>query len=217
MKSIIYLMKFWYLFLILISFSCSCLESRSPSSKLIFPDKKLEEIIVRGNYGPGGQKAAEALRQLFLEEELDLKKGETIDEAINNRYQHRLKEYFIHSGQRYCYHKTSNKALVSNRDLTARLYDNEGKMLEEDFLRPESPVEGRFSKGVIAYLPYHDEGHEIRIVRLEGVKEVVIESLQFESHSDLIRLTHPDTQRNVVSGEIVFDTKDNCHVTPGPY
>lgn len=214
MKSIIYVMKFWYLVLILVTLSCSCLSSRSPASKVTLPDKELEEVVVRGVYAPGGQRAVEALKKLLLEEE-ELKSGEPVTKALKDKYKNYLKEYFTNSGLRYCYYKKTDKEPVSDHDLRVRFYDKNGEMLAEDFLRLESPDTGDFSYRVIAYLPYQDGGHEFRIVRLEGTKEVVIESLRFESHSNLIRFTHPDTQRNRVSGEIVFDTRDNCHVTSG--
>ena len=215
MKHIIYVMKFWYLFLVFMVLSCSCLESRSPSSQLTFPDKKLEEVVVSGVYAPGGEEAMEKLKKLFLEEEEELKAGETIEEAIRNRYPGQLEEHFTHSGMMYCYRKTIIKAPVSNRNLKARLYNGDGEILAEDFLRFSSPDPADVSFTVDAYLPYHDGGHEIRIVRLEGTEEVVLHIFPFMTHSKLINITSRDTQRNRVSGEIVFNEKNKCHDTPG--
>ena len=207
-------MKFSYPFLILITLSCSCLNSRSPASNLTFPDKELEEIIIRGGYSPGGEKALAWLKNKLIEEEL-LKDRESVEEAINNRYAHRLKEHFNYGGMSSCYHKTNDKEPVFKQDLRVRLYNEAGTLLTEDFLRLEKCCIFRDDDPwVVSYLPYHDKGHEVRIVRLEGKTEVVFETLSFVSRSELRRFTHPDTQRNRVSKEIVFDEKNQCHDHP---
>ena len=205
-------MKFWYFFLILTLFSCSCLD-RLPASGITFPDKNLEEIIVRGVYYPGGQRGVEALKKSFREEYLELNDGETIEEAVKNRYQHRLKEDFTHSGERYCYHKMIDQEPISNRDLRTRLYDKNGKVLAEDFLRTES--EDELYQSITSYLPYHNEGYEIRIVRLEGTKETALYTTPFISHAGLLKVTRSNTQRDRHPPGIMFDTRDNCYVTSG--
>ena len=216
MKSIIYVMNFWYLFLILTVFSCSCLESRSPSAELVFPNKELEEIIVRGGYSPGGDKAREWLKRKLIDEEL-LKTGESVEEAIRDRYQDEIEEYFNYSQMKSCYYKKNDKEPIFNHDLKTRLYNKEGIMLTEDFLRLEKCCRFRDDDPwVVSYLPYHDEGHEIRIVKLEGTTEVVLETLSYISGSELKRFTNPDTPKNRVSKEIVFNVKDQCHDHPGP-
>ena len=195
-------------------FSCSCLD-RSPASKITFPDKSLEEIIIMGGYSPGGEKAMEWLKNKLIEEEL-LKEGESVEEAIKDRYQDDIKEYFNYSEMRYCYHKTNDRKPVFNRNLRARLYDRRDTLLKEDFLRLEKCC--RFHDDdpwVVSYLPYHDEGHEIRIVRLEGTKEIVLHTFSFIPHARLLKVTRPDTQGDRHPPGIVFDTRDNCHVTPG--
>ena len=205
-------MKFWYFFLIPVFFSCSCLD-RSPASKITFPDKELEEIVVRGVYYPGGQRGIEALKRSFQEGDLELREGETIEEAIKNRYQDRLKEDFTHSGESYCYHKTINQEPISNRNLRTRFYDKHGKVLAEDFLRTDESDDELY-QSVTSYLPYHNEGYEIRVVRLEGTKEIVLYTASFISHARLLEVTRSDWNRHPPG--IIFDTRNNCHVTPGP-
>ncbi|MCY4512755.1 MAG: hypothetical protein OXB86_03605, partial [Bdellovibrionales bacterium] len=134
MKSIIYVMKFWYLFLISAGLSCSCLESRSPSSELTFPDTELKEIIIAGRYSSGGQKSVEALKK-WLVKEGKLKERESITKALKDEYKDYIKEYFNYSEMRYCYHTANNKESDLNHDLKARLYDKVGKMLTEDNFR----------------------------------------------------------------------------------
>ena len=213
-KSIIYVMKFWYLFLISASLSCSCLESRSPSSELTFPDTELKEIIIRGNYSPGGQKSLEALKK-WLVKEGKLKEGESITEALKDEYKDYIREYFNYSEMLYCYQTTNNKESDLSHDLRARLYDKEGKMLTEDKFRFVYPDVGDFSRIVVAYLTYHNEGHEIRVVRLEKQKEMLIETFEFDSYSVVRDSTRPDTPFLLNEG-YTFDKETQCHHGPGP-
>ena len=221
--------KLLYLLSILAVFSCSCLESRSPASQLLpestFPDKELEEIIVIGWYSPENQKDIEELKEELLRrpkckedstepERCGLVSGETVEEAIKNRYPNIGKEQFGYSGKSYCYNKTNDKEAPFNQNLKVRLYDKEGKMLTEDILRTESDDE--FHRTVISYLPYHDEGHEIRIIRLERGKEIIIESLAFASQSELVKSTFVNTIKNRRDGAFVFDEETKCHLAPYP-
>ena len=79
------------------------------------------------------------------------------------------------------------------------------------------PDDGGFSRIVVAYLPYHNEGHKIRVMRLEGTKEIVLYTASFISHDRLLEIARSDPPkwgRRPLG--IRFDTRDNCHVTPGP-
>ena len=136
--------------------------------------------------------------------------------------------------------------------MKARLYDKEGNLLTEDFLRliyPEDyDKEGRYSenylrrqhyappgaletpehlrmtpeegilslRGVISYLPYDERGYEIRIVRLEGRKEVIIEDSRLISHQSELReksyvdnISPSDYHRRY--NKWLFDEKRECH------
>ena len=222
------------LFAILL-FSCSCLRKKQPD----FPKKELEEIITYGWYLPADPRRLEKLKQQMIEGR-DLKEGEIFEK----KYPHYLDygdEKFNFSGRSYCYNKEKNKKAIYREDLRIRLYDKNGNLLAEDFLRLEFPEnydeEGRYSeaymkreyaedpwlyddegnysevyieladalgtwtpeswqidpedgvldyRSVDAYLPYHPEGHETRIVRLEGDKEIVLSSGVVYSKSYLI-------------------------------
>ena len=131
--------------------------------------------------------------------------------VISGRYG---KEQFHYSEVRYCYNKTDNKEDVFNSDLKVRLYDKEGKMLSEDFLRSES--DDNLSRSVTAYLSYHDEGHEIRIVKLNGNKEILLDTLGFAPQSELIKITYPENTLNHFDRNVIFDEEEQCHVGPGP-
>ena len=210
-----------YLLFIVTSFSCSCLEKKEePLRKPVYSNKDLKEIIFRGTYHPENPG--------------------------------RAKELFNHSKSReYCYNKTKivDRKPVFKDNLKARLYDKEGNLLTEDFLRLWNPEnydeEGRYSedylkkrnytppgviprpiftpeegilslRGVISYLPYDEEGYEIRIVRLEGRKEVILEDSGLISHQSELREKSyvdniPPSDYHRRYNKWLFDEKRECH------
>ena len=184
-----FVMRFLLWLLIPVIFSCSCLDSRSrstasmqPLPETAFPDKKLQEIIIRGWYAPKDQK-----------------------------------KQFGYSGKEYCYNRVIGKEPVFNRNLRACLYDKNGKILTEDFLRTEKCCRHRDDDPwTVTYLPYHDEGHEIRIVRLEKKKEVTIGNQSFILQSVLVKDTYVNNGINRKDRAYVFDEESKCHVAPGP-
>ena len=108
-------------------------------------------------------------------------------------------------------------------------YDEKGryseKYIEDLYYRPPgvpqipdqvrlTPEEGILSsRAVISYLPYHDEGREIRIVKLQGRKEVLLKKLGFSSQSELREISYIDTDFNRREGW-VFDEESECHIPP---
>ena len=77
-----------------------------------------------------------------------------------------------------------------------------------------TPEEGILSsRAVISYLPYHDEGHELRIVKLQGRKEVLLKKLGFSSQSELREISYINTDFNRREGW-VFDEESECHIPP---
>ncbi len=94
-----------------------------------------------------------------------------------------IKEKFEYRGIRYCYYTTKPKKDTLDKNLRARLYDKDGNILTEDFLRTSEIF--RTSTRINSYLPYDDNGHEIRIVRLKDNKEITIETIEFLSEAQL--------------------------------
>ena len=79
---------------------------------------------------------------------------------------------------------------------------------------PSTPEDGILSsRSVISYLPYHDEGHKIHIVRLKGKKEVFLEELSVTPLSEIIRRNVP--MESYHRG-YKFNEKSQCHIAPGP-
>ena len=118
--------------------------------------------------------------------------GETLEEALRNRFSGLGEEGFSYSQYReYCYNETEeeNKNPVFNKNLRARLYDREGNLLSEDFLRWDGRSIPK-SQSVISYLPYRDEGYKIHVVRLKGKREVILYDIRTPTQSRLREITH---------------------------
>ena len=139
-------------FFILLSCSCVITAPKPPP----VPDKELKEVIIYGDYYP-----KEEYKLNSLDYSPDL-----------------ASQPFNYFDDLYCYNETKEKKPVYDESLRVRLYDKEGNMLAEDFLRAEIEYdEADSSQHVISYLPYMKiEDAEIRIVKLEEGKEKLIKT-----------------------------------------
>ena len=138
-----------------------------------------------------------------------MKEGESLEE----RYPSIGKERFFYTEDMYCYNAKSNKEPVFNKNLKARLYDKEGNLLSEDFLRWDGPLSPEL-QGVISYIPYHNEGHNILIVSLKEKKEVILEDLYFQSQKSLRNNSVIYTSSSYNGSWWIFDEASECHLSP---
>lgn len=149
--------------------------------KLKLLDKELEQIVVYGYYRPKNPNRLDNFKEEVIRQGR-LKPGETFEE----KYKHLLdkrNENFYYSSMSYCYNRRPKKEPVFKDNLRIRLYAKDGRLLAEDFLRLERSEDDSFT--VVAYLPYHDAGHEIHIVNIQGEKEARLEKLGVNSQSAL--------------------------------
>lgn len=162
-------------------FSCSC--EGDPSIRSNFPKKDLEEIIVYGYYQHKNLNRLEEFKKEVIRQGR-LKSGESFEE----KYPEFLNigdEDFKYSFIEYCYNKTSkNKEPVFKNNLKAFLYDKENNLLAKDFLRLRSDDKDNLS--VIAYLPYHNGGHEVRVIKTIEDRETVLQTVKLETHAELV-------------------------------
>ena len=111
-------------------------------------------------------------------------------------------------------------------------YDEEGKYTEYYLKRKydwrpkkyqfpkelrDTPEEGILAlRSMRAYLPYNKAGHEIRIVRLEGGKEIILLKLDVATQTELressVRLNTSGTLPR--GGE--YNEETECHLSSGP-
>jgi len=179
-------------------FFCGCIVPTQPPEPIVYLDKPLEEIIIYGTYYPEDRKKRKELIKELTEKEPCyennlclsspvLYSDETLEEALNGRFATWGKESFSYSESYYCYNETEDKGYRIRRNLKARLYNKEGELLSEGFLRLRKDSHYNHYS-VSAYLPHHEEGDKIVFVRLEGKKEKVFyEDEHFMSKEKLIR------------------------------
>ena len=200
----------FYTSLVTCLFVLGCPVASPPAfRKPVYPNKNLKEIIVYGTYSLENKEELEKLKKnLLINERCDpsdrstrckyhsLNVGETLEEALKTRFLGIGEEGFGYSQYKeYCYNETdeNDKKPVFRKNLKARLYDKEGNLLSEDFLRwggrtiPES-------QNVISYLPYHDNGYKIRVVKLEGKKEVILNEKIMVTQEKLREISYVDNE-----------------------
>lgn len=185
----------------------------SASEHLRFPQRDLEEIVVWGYYRPENPNRLDSFRQEVIRQG-HLKPGEIFEE----KYRHFLKELnenFYYASMSYCYNVSSDRAPVFKNHFESRLYDKDGKLLTKDFLRLEDMDDDKDTFLLVAYLPYHKTGHEIRIVKLKGKEAILFDKLRANiSHSELIRVSPPYDPSNRVGTGWTFDEKSQCFIAP---
>lgn len=171
---------------------------------------ELKEVKVWGFYTRENTEEIPEAEKFFRRE---LKEGESVVEKYPDW---KLgEEKYNRSGQRFCRHvtdeETKSKHPVINPNLRVRLYDREWNVLSEDFLRDDSPEntkETAYTWYVIAYVPYHKRGHQLRVVRLENGKEIFLARLEFHSIQKLYR--------EIKEGKFYayMPTADDCFLSP---
>ena len=166
-------------------FFCGCIvRTHEP---IVYPDKPLQEIIIHGSYYPE-------------------EKGEREEE-------------YRYSGRKYCYKKTEEdqkfKSFKKKRKgfLKVQLYSQEGELLTETFfIMEKDDIYNNYS--IQAYLPFHEDAHEQRIVRIDRNKEVMLNSIPIDSIDTIIRRTVPLTVSRGIAWH--YDPEIECHIAPGP-
>ena len=196
---------------VLFAFSCILMErARSSAAELQLPEKELEEITVWGYYEPENPNRLDKFKQEVIRQGR-LKPWETFEE----KYEHlldSLNENFYYTLMRYCYNRSASKERVFKAQFKIRLYDKEEQPLMEDYLRLQENGAKEDSFSVVAYLPYHKNGYEIRIVRLEGEEEVIFDKFAFLTHSELMQISVPRLPYGNINW--TFDKESQCFVAP---
>lgn len=161
-----------------------------PLPPIHFPEKELEWVIEYGWYRTESpERLKETVKWYFEREGLE---GED-EEAYLKRNPDLLDagEEKMHFSQTYyCYNKRDNhgNTSVAFPYLKARLYDREGNILEEDFLRFDPKHEDRRAWSFAVHIPYHKKGYRLRFVKLKRGKEVkLFGNMIVSSKEELIR------------------------------
>jgi len=191
----------------------SCFVPNTPPP-VEFPEKDLEWIIVFGWYRPENPERVErALEEALKSSPLrgGLREGQTIEEK-------RLElsslgdEDIRFSETYYCYNEVDRRGatMAVFPYLKARLYDQEGNILEEDFLRFRPDDNNDDYYHFYIYIPYHKEGHILRTLKIEEKKETIFANKVVQTKEDLIRENIP--VRITTSGiGFQFQEDTQCH------
>ena len=208
----------------------------SSQEQSIFPDTELKQVIIRGSYYPRDPERV-TKKEAILRRGGHLKEGETLKEKFPRMFNNTTgKEGFIYINERYCYNKVeiTDRGHPYSEDLRVRLYDQKGKMIGEDFLRLATSKQYSIElqdeilglQPVNAYIPYNENSHEIRIVRLEGTKEIIIFSFSHThpSKSLFIQYYRPNPNTNARYSiysygdrylyRYEYDSEAQCHISP---
>ena len=134
-------MKFVFpLILTFFSFNSHTQQNIIQKIKWYFSQEELKEIIIRGSYTRESQEEIKKAEEEFRFRGA-LKEGESVKEKFANLQLG--KERYERSGKQFCYDKREEEIkeedTVFNPNLRVRLYDKEGNILSEDFLRDEFP------------------------------------------------------------------------------
>ncbi|MCZ0932627.1 MAG: hypothetical protein OXJ52_05700 [Oligoflexia bacterium] len=93
--------------------------------------------------------------------------------------------------QSYCYDINQDKESIFNKNLKARLYDKEGNILAEDYLRCERDLDGtetchkRTSPSLNIYLPYSKKAYKVKVIKIDGEKEIVLNEQELLSYKEI--------------------------------
>lgn len=185
-----------------------------PLPPIDFPEKDLEWLIITGRYTlENPERVKEAIDAHFPIERLE---GESREDYIkrNSYLLKRGDERFKYSQILYCYNKRDprDKTEASFPYLKARLYDKEGNILEEDFLRFNPEYIHRDYRSFSVHIPYHNEGHRLKITKeLKGKETEVFMDIPVRSKAYLI--SESIRNRGEESSEVDFQYKEGmkCH------
>ena len=101
--------------------------------------------------------------------------------------EHRLR----FEGKSYCYEIKKDKESLFKKNLKARLYDKEGNILAEDYLRCDRNLDGtetcdkQSTPSLNFYLPYSKKAYKIQVVEIEDGKEIILNEKQLLSYNEL--------------------------------
>ena len=188
-------------------------------------DKNLKEVVLLGAYYPKDIEDETKRRQKKYENCIYdwTIRGDSNEEAMEycedelteEEDELKTKDSFLYSGINYCYNAIKNKHPVYDKKLVARLYDKQGKVLVEDYVRCRIDLDGtancdkKDNPSVRIYLPYHDSAKELHIVSLKEKKEFIVYKRDVFTQSFLT-----DTDSPTITHSYTYDKDLQCFIAP---
>ena len=212
----------FYFLVFFIFLSFNCLPKFTPPK---FPDKKLEEVRLLGTYYPKDIEDKEKRRQKKYEnciwywETMGHSNQWAIEycNRVTNKEEVITEDSFNYSGINYCYNTKKDKEPVYDKKRVVRLYDEQGKVLAEDYVRCSLDLDGtancdkKDSPPVNIYLPYYDEAHKLHIVSLREKKEFIVYKSNIIKQSILTDIDSP-----VIRHSYTYNEDLQCFISPPP-
>lgn len=105
------------------------------------------------------------------------------------------------------------KKKILDKNLKAHLYNEEGNLLSEDYLRVEEESYSG-AQSVVSYLPYHKEASTYQIVRLQRGRDKNLSRKETAfSQSFLIEDTYYYSSHPEANAGWSFDKERECHIS----
>ena len=213
----------FYILAVFIILSCNCMGKYLPPKPPA--DKNLKELVLIGAYFPKDIEDETKRRQKKYENCVWYWKGMGHsnkkamrycgDELTEEEDELKTKDSFLYSGINYCYNEVKDKDPIYDKKLVARLYDKQGKILAEDYVRCDRDLDGtancdkQDSPEVTIYLPYHDSAKELHIVSFKEKKEFIVYKRNVLSQSFLT-----DTDSPTIIHSYTYDKEFQCFIAP---
>ena len=188
-------MKYLFYFLFLFSSFISC-ESilykqlkHDPPSKP--PNEPIKEIRFNAHYWP--KNTEEEKRAIKIDYDHCLLRRQKEENPHKHcEYLKAREEDSVHfESKAYCYDIKQDKESPFKKNLKARLYDKEGNILVEDYLRCDRNLDGtetcdkETTPHLNFYLPYSKQAYEMKVIKTEGAKEIVLNEIKLLSYEEI--------------------------------
>ena len=101
------------------------------------------------------------------------------------------KDYIDFQIKAYCYDIKPHKESIFRKNLKARLYDKEGNVLAEDYLRCDRNLDGletchkRTYPYLNFYLPYSKKAYKVQVIKQEEEKEIILNEKELLSYEEI--------------------------------
>ena len=148
-----------------------------------FSETKLKEIFIWGLYVQEDPREVEKIGEWYRVIAAPHRRAIHSNDLPQFREK---EELYSSSGMIFCLRDTNQEikemSAIFDPSLRVRLYNKEGKVVSEDFLRDSAfdlDNPGPYERAVVSYIPHREEGHKLRIVQLASEGETVIATLAF--------------------------------------
>ena len=116
-------------------------------------------------------------------------------------------------GGHYCYDTKKDKESIFNKNLKARLYDRNGSVLAEDYLRCDRHLDMTKTchtytqPSLNFYLPYSKKADKVEVIKIEDGQEVFLKEIRYSKYGSKKKLLNYDE----ITKSNTYYKGLNCH------